>query len=88
MFYKSPLLEGCEIIKELKLYSEEIVKMAGQHHESFDGKGCPHVLAKFKISYFLRICKVADVYESPKSPMIYRRPMKPLDALSIMTRDI
>ena len=31
--------EGCEIIKGLKLYNDEVVKMAAQHHESFDGKG-------------------------------------------------
>jgi HD-GYP domain-containing protein (c-di-GMP phosphodiesterase class II) len=82
------LREGCEIIKELKLYSKEIVKMVAQHHESLDGKGYPHALPKFKISYFLRIRKVADFYESLKSTVIYRPAMKPLDALTIMTRDV
>jgi putative nucleotidyltransferase with HDIG domain len=38
---RSHTTEGCEIIKDLKLYNEEVVKMAAQHHESFDGKGYP-----------------------------------------------
>lgn len=80
--------EGIEIIKGLKLYNEEVATMAAQHHESFDGKGYPHALASDKISYFSRVCKVADVYESLTSPVVYRRAMKPLDALTIMTRDM
>ncbi|MFT4578436.1 MAG: putative nucleotidyltransferase with HDIG domain [Nitrospinales bacterium] len=85
---RSHTSEGCEIIKGLKIYNEEVVKMAAQHHESFDGKGYPHALAQDKISYFSRVCKVADVYESLTSPVVYRRAMKPLDALTIMTRDM
>ena len=80
--------EGIAIIKDLKHYNEEVVKMAAQHHESFDGKGYPYALASDKISYFSRVCKVADVYESLTSPVVYRKAMKPLDALTIMTRDM
>ena len=42
--------EGCEIIKGLKIYNEEVVKMAAQHHESFDGKRyppCPYARQNF-----------------------------------------
>lgn len=85
---RSHTQEGSEIIKELKLYNDEVVKMAEQHHESFDGKGYPYALAKDQISYFSRIYKVADVYESLTSPVVYRKAMKPLDALTIMTRDM
>ncbi len=80
--------EGSTIIKGLKLYNDEVVKMAAQHHESFDGKGYPYALASDQISHFSRICKVADVYESLTSPVVYRKAMKPLDALTVMTRDM
>jgi HD-GYP domain-containing protein (c-di-GMP phosphodiesterase class II) len=33
-----------------KYKSEEVVEMAAQHHESFDGKGHPQTLAEDKIS--------------------------------------
>jgi hypothetical protein len=36
----------------MKLYNEEVAEMAVQHHESFDGKGYPHSLSKYKIFYF------------------------------------
>jgi response regulator RpfG family c-di-GMP phosphodiesterase len=39
-------------------FIEEVVKMATQHQESFDDKSYPHALAKDKISYFSRVCKV------------------------------
>jgi HD-GYP domain-containing protein (c-di-GMP phosphodiesterase class II) len=45
-------------------------------------------LVQDKISCFSRVCKVADVYESLTSPVVYRRAMKPLDALIVMTCDM
>ena len=45
-------------------------------------------LRKTKFLIFLLVCKVADDYESLTSPMIYRRAMKPLDGLTIITRDM
>ena len=51
-------------------------------------KVTPMPLRKTKFLIFLLVCKVADDYESLTSPMIYRRAMKPLDALTIITRDM
>lgn len=41
-----------------------------------------------KIYYFSQVCKVADVYESLTSPLVYRRAMKSYDALTLMTRNM
>ncbi len=55
---------GRKVLNDMKCYSPAILKMAGEHHEKFDGSGYPLGLAGEKISLFARVTAISDVFNA------------------------
>jgi HD-GYP domain-containing protein (c-di-GMP phosphodiesterase class II) len=79
---------GSEILKSMKCYGTNIIRMADEHHEKFKGKGYPKGLVGEEISHFARICKVMDVYDALTTRRSYKKAMNPFDALTIMGKQM
>jgi HD-GYP domain-containing protein (c-di-GMP phosphodiesterase class II) len=75
---------GESVIKELGCYGNKVLQMVGQHHEKYSGGGYHRGLVGDEISLFARICKLADVYDALTTRRSYKKPLKTLEALTIM----
>jgi len=76
---KHPLY-GEEILKAGD-FSEEVLAVAGEHHERCDGSGYPHGKKGKEISFKARILGVTDVYDACISFRPHREQMTPQQAL-------
>lgn len=79
---------GFEMLVGMKCYGPCVTAMAGQHHEKFKGGGYPRGLYGEEISYYARICKIMDVYDALTTRRSYKKAMTPLDALTLMKRQM
>jgi len=75
---------GQEIMESMQCYATNVVRMAGQHHENYRGKGYPNRLAGKEITLFARICKVMDAYDGLTTHRPYKKAVAPFEALKIM----
>src|SRR5690606_32439711 len=64
-----------------KNFSEEVIKVAREHHERCDGSGYPDGKRGKEISFKARILAVTDVYDACISFRPYRAQMTPQQAL-------
>ena len=81
---KSHTENGEVVLNELGCYGEKVIQMVGQHHEKFNGTGYHKGLAGEDISLFARICKLTDVYDALTTRRSYKKPLKTIEALTIM----
>ena len=72
----------------MKCYSENILKMAAEHHEKYDGTGYPFQLKGEKISLYARVCGIMDVFGALTSPRANRPGMTPFAALTEMKNNM
>ncbi len=90
-----PLTENeWEIMKQHTIFGAYIIGEADflktgkivalQHHENFDGTGYPYGLKEKEISLEARIVKLADVYDSLRSPRPYKEGFSHKKALKII----
>jgi putative nucleotidyltransferase with HDIG domain len=63
--------KGVKILQSIEQYAE-VIPVAMQHHEWFNGKGYPDGLSGQKISLGARILSVADVFDALTSDRPYR----------------
>jgi HD-GYP domain-containing protein (c-di-GMP phosphodiesterase class II) len=75
---------GRKALNELRRYSKTVLRMAGEHHENFDGTGYPLKLAGKDINTAARICKIMDVFNALTSHRSYGEVMTPIQALTLM----
>ncbi len=79
---------GVDILKGMNCYGEQVVSMAGQHHERFDGLGYPRGLSGTEITVFSRICKILDVYDALTTRRPYKNKLPPFQALQLMQKEM
>jgi HD-GYP domain-containing protein (c-di-GMP phosphodiesterase class II) len=79
---------GRKLLSELRRYSKTVLRMAGEHHENFDGTGYPLKLSGKDIHIPARICKIMDVFNALTSHRSYGNVMTPIQALTFMKEDI
>lgn len=79
---------GYQILQKSKNITERSRKVSLEHHEKFDGSGYPNRISKEQISYFGRICAVADVYDALTTDRPYRVAMQPYEAIKILVAGI
>jgi HD-GYP domain-containing protein (c-di-GMP phosphodiesterase class II) len=72
----------------LQRYTSTVVRMAGEHHENFDGTGYPEKLTGKNINTAARICKIADVFNALTSQRPYGKTMTLEQALTFMQKKI
>ena len=68
----------------LEKLSPEIVQGIVEHHEKYNGKGYPRGLKGEEIRFVGRLLTVVDVYDALTSKRVYKDPMLPHQALSLM----
>lgn len=64
---------------------ENVVACAFEHHESLQGNGYPQKLTADEIHPMARVVSVADTYDALTTKRSYNDPMKPTDAIELMT---
>lgn len=65
--------------------SEAIKACAFEHHESMAGSGYPQKLTANEIHAMARVVSVADTYDALTTKRSYNDPMKPTDAIELMS---
>lgn len=75
---------GLVILSEHKT-PENVMACAFEHHESMQGNGYPQQLAPSQIHPMARVVSVADTYDALTTKRSYNDPMKPTDAISLMS---
>lgn len=79
---------GVELLSSMDCYKNNILCMAGEHHEQYNGRGYPEGLAKDEIELFARICKIMDVYDALTTRRSYKKALNPIEALTIMKKEM
>lgn len=69
---KNHPIQGRRMLEALHRYDDPILNMVEQHHENFRAGGYPVNLSGDNISFFARICKVADTFDTLQNPRPYR----------------
>lgn len=75
---------GLKILSEHKS-NENVIACAFEHHESMQGNGYPQKLSAEEIHPMARVVAVADTYDALTTKRSYNDPMKPTDAIELMT---
>jgi putative nucleotidyltransferase with HDIG domain len=73
---------GEEVLREMSGVTEEMMYIATQHHEMFNGSGYPHKLSGEEIHRFGQMTAVADVYDALTSARVYKPALPPHFALT------
>lgn len=79
---------GEEILRTMNCHGRNVLDMALQHHEMYNGKGYPNKLEGEEISYFARICKVMDVYDALATSRSYKKAKSPYETLRLMKKEM
>ena len=78
---------SAEILSGIPAF-QNIVAIAGGHHERLDGKGYPFGLTAPQINLETRIVTVADVFDALTADRPYRKAMGIDEALRIMSKEV
>jgi len=78
-----PLL-GLDVVRRHGKLPKLAVQVIRSHHERLDGTGYPDGLSGTRISKFMRLAAISDVYDALTTNRAYAVAMKPFDALSLM----
>jgi putative nucleotidyltransferase with HDIG domain len=65
-----------------------VVTIAAQHHEKLNGAGYPFGLQGTQLNELARMASIVDVFSALTDRRVYKDPMLPRHALSIMTGDM
>ncbi len=80
--------EASEVIKSIpsreRNFTEDIISVASQHHERFDGSGYPDNLEKDQINRLASIISVCDVYEALTHKRPWRGAYNPARAMEMV----
>lgn len=76
---------GYTILMETGNLTDEAAYISMQHHERPDGTGYPFGMRD--IHPCARICTMADMFDALTSARPYKPPMRPFEALEVMTRE-
>ncbi|MBW2322775.1 MAG: HD-GYP domain-containing protein [Deltaproteobacteria bacterium] len=72
---------GAQMLETTSNISDQSISVARYHHERIDGTGYPDGLSGEKISHFMIITGMSDVYDAMSSDRVYRKGILPHEAL-------
>jgi len=72
---------GKKVLNDMKCYSQNILKMAAEHHEKYDGSGYPFGLQGNQISFPAQVCAISDVFNALVCKRYYHEPRTAFEAL-------
>lgn len=81
------LMSGhCEVDKDVHI--ETIARVIHEHHENWDGTGYPKQIAGEDISFYARICTVADFFDAITTKRSYNEVLSIDSAIEIMSNSV
>ena len=78
---KNHVVQSIVLLQHTPGISETALKVAGQHHERYDGTGYPNQLKGEGISLYGQMAAIVDVYDAISSDRVYHKGMAPSEAL-------
>jgi putative nucleotidyltransferase with HDIG domain len=82
---KAHVINGAQLIKDLKGISDEVTLSVLQHHEYLDGTGFPMGISGGKIHPYAKIIAIANVFHNHSYHEDY---CNPFIALNVLTKDM
>ena len=79
---------GRKVLNDMKCYSQNILRMAGEHHEKYDGSGYPFGLAGEQISFPAQVCAISDVFNALICNREYHDPRTAFETLVEMKNNM
>ena len=79
---------GYELLKEQGCFSPIMLSIVRSHHERVNGTGYPDGLKGDEINPFVRICAIAEIFDSMTTRRPYKEAAKSFNALSLMRDEI
>jgi HD-GYP domain-containing protein (c-di-GMP phosphodiesterase class II) len=79
---------GHESLMKTEYLNIEATNIIMLHHERHDGRGYPNKTKGDDIPIYVRICSIADSFESLTATRPYRKPYEPFEALRIMYQEM
>jgi len=77
-----------KVLNDMKCYSQNILLMAGEHHEKYDGSGYPFGLAGDDISFPAQVCAISDVFNALICKREYHDPRSAFETLIEMKKNM
>jgi len=78
---------GVSILRKHKAIPEGSYDAVAQHHEKLSGKGYPFGLRGGEITLFGRITGIADCYDALTTNRVYKKALRPFDALNCISKE-
>jgi HD-GYP domain-containing protein (c-di-GMP phosphodiesterase class II) len=79
---------GRKVLNDMRCYSENILRMATEHHEKYDGSGYPFGLQGNKISFSAQVCAISDVFNALVCKRYFHEPRTAFEALIEMKNNM
>jgi HD-GYP domain-containing protein (c-di-GMP phosphodiesterase class II) len=79
--------KGWKILKPCD-FDHRVALCALEHHERLDGSGYPRGKVNGEVCQLAKALAIADVYEALSTWRPYKEPLKPIDALEIMKKEV
>ena len=77
-----------KILNDMKCYSDNILKMALEHREKFDGTGYPFQMKGERISLYARVVSIMDVFGALTAARPNRKALTPFTAVNEMKNNM
>jgi putative nucleotidyltransferase with HDIG domain len=82
---RSHVPRSVEYLRHCPTLPKGVSIIAGQHHEKLDGTGYPNGLKGRELNKLARMASIVDVFGALTDRRVYKPPMAPEEALSLMT---
>ncbi len=83
---KSHVTHTVEFLELTQTLPKGVMIIAGQHHEKLDGSGYPDGLKGKELNQLGRMAAIIDVFSALTDRRVYKPPMEPEKAFSIMSK--
>jgi putative nucleotidyltransferase with HDIG domain len=85
---KSHVPETVRFLRNSPDVPKSVMTIAEQHHEKLNGLGYPHGLKGAQLNELARMAAIVDVFSALTDRRVYKPPVEPGKALSIMTDEM
>lgn len=82
---RSHVPKSVDYLKLCETLPKGVLTIAAQHHEKLDGQGYPGNLKGSQLNELARMASIVDIFGALTDRRVYKEPMSPEDALTLMT---
>lgn len=82
---RSHVPKSVDYLRLCETLPKGVVTIAEQHHEKLDGSGYPNGLKGGQLNELARMASIVDIFSALTDRRVYKEPMAPEQALSLMT---